>query len=141
MALAGDQQQESRKTVLLSKTFVAGPLASESAASTILILNDLSRPQQCRRRSYDNRYVSNTVLTLFRPGPALLCLYFAALGCTTPSHSPSVPLPRSKSSSTPMELSYENCPFPFISFLRVWANTVPTVQSQSKSDMCQAVKI
>jgi hypothetical protein len=62
--LAGDQQQESRKTVLLIQEnndvflFVAGPLASESAASTILILNDLSRPQQCGRRSYDNRYAA-----------------------------------------------------------------------------------
>jgi hypothetical protein len=28
-----------------------------------------------------------------------------------------------------MELSYENCPPPFFSFLRVWANTVPTIQS------------
>jgi len=59
-------------------------------------------------------------------GPAL-CLYFAALRCTT--HPPSVPLPRSSKRSIPMELSYENCPPPFVSFLRVWADTVQPIQS------------
>ena len=28
-----------------------------------------------------------------------------------------------------MQLSYENCPPPFISFLRVWADAVPSIQS------------
>ncbi|KAF9534053.1 hypothetical protein CPB83DRAFT_421216 [Crepidotus variabilis] len=61
-------------------------------------------------------------------GPAL-CLYFAALRSTT--NPPSVPLPRQAKSSTPLELSYENCPPAFISFLRVWANTVPSIQALS----------
>ncbi|KAF8873596.1 hypothetical protein CPB84DRAFT_1753215 [Gymnopilus junonius] len=73
-------------------------------------------------------------------GPAL-CLYFAALRCTT--NPPSVPLPRlSKSSSQPMELSYENCPAPFISFLRVWANTVPSIQNlipESQHDLARVI--
>ncbi|KAF8869883.1 hypothetical protein CPB84DRAFT_1803308 [Gymnopilus junonius] len=74
-------------------------------------------------------------------GPAL-CLYFAALRCTT--NPPSVPLPRlSKSSSSqPMELSYENCPAPFISFLRVWANTVPSIQNlvpESQHDLARVI--
>lgn len=30
-----------------------------------------------------------------------------------------------------MELSYENCPPPFISFLRVWSNSVPQIQALS----------
>ncbi|KAF7294784.1 hypothetical protein MIND_01016100 [Mycena indigotica] len=59
-------------------------------------------------------------------GPAL-CLYFAALRCTT--NPPSVPLPRSSKSATPMELSYDNCPEPFIAFLRVWSKTVAPIQS------------
>lgn len=63
-------------------------------------------------------------------GPAL-CLFFAALRSTT--NPPSVPLPRSSKSgsSQPMELSYENCPPPFVSFLRVWANSVPSIQGLS----------
>ncbi|KAJ7724480.1 hypothetical protein DFH07DRAFT_854923 [Mycena maculata] len=58
-------------------------------------------------------------------GPAL-CLYFAALRCTT--NPPSVPLPRHNKTSRPMELSYDNCPEPFVPFLRVWSNTVPAIQ-------------
>ena len=42
----------------------------------------------------------------FHSGPAL-CWYFAALCCTM--DPPSVPLPHTTSSSTPMDLSYENC--------------------------------
>ncbi|KAG5645103.1 hypothetical protein DXG03_006917 [Asterophora parasitica] len=58
-------------------------------------------------------------------GPAL-CLYFAALRCTT--NPPSVPLPRSSRSNPPIELSYDNCPPAFVSFLRVWSSTVPVIQ-------------
>lgn len=59
-------------------------------------------------------------------GPAL-CLYFAALRCTT--NPPSVPLPRHNKGAQPMELSYDNCPRAFVSFLHVWSNTVPAVQA------------
>ncbi|KAJ3501981.1 hypothetical protein NLJ89_g9092 [Agrocybe chaxingu] len=59
-------------------------------------------------------------------GPAL-CLYFAALRCTT--NPPSVPLPRTTKTAQPVELSFENCPPAFASFLRVWANTVPLIQN------------
>ena len=41
-----------------------------------------------------------------------------------------------------MELSYENCPPPFISFLRVWANTVPTIQSlipEAQHDLARVI--
>ncbi|KAI5835356.1 hypothetical protein K523DRAFT_260803 [Schizophyllum commune Tattone D] len=67
-------------------------------------------------------------------GPAL-CLYFAALRCTT--NPPSVPLPRPRKAQrddsgpppAPVDLSFENCPPQFTSFLRVWAGTVPAIQS------------
>ncbi|KAF9493116.1 hypothetical protein BDN71DRAFT_1395574 [Pleurotus eryngii] len=58
-------------------------------------------------------------------GPAL-CLYFAALRCTT--NPPSVPLPRSKTSPH-MDLSPSNCPPAFVGFLRVWSNVVQPIQS------------
>ncbi|KAF4615745.1 hypothetical protein D9613_012403 [Agrocybe pediades] len=84
-------------------------------------------------------------------GPAL-CLYFAALRCTT--NPPSVPLPRSRSKSTtstssarqnsnePHELSYDNCPPAFVSFLRVWAETVPSIQAlvpESQHDLARVI--
>ncbi|KIY50185.1 hypothetical protein FISHEDRAFT_39601 [Fistulina hepatica ATCC 64428] len=73
--------------------------------------------------------------TLMIIGPSL-CLFFSALRCTT--DPPSIPLPRPKkarhqmpdcSSNAPIDLSFENCPPQFIAFLRVWASTVPTIQS------------
>ncbi|KAF9548100.1 hypothetical protein CPC08DRAFT_745166 [Agrocybe pediades] len=82
-------------------------------------------------------------------GPAL-CMYFAALRCTT--NPPSVPLPRPRSKSTtstssarqnsnePHELSYDNCPPAFVSFLRVWAETVPSIQAlvtESQHDLAR----
>ncbi|KAL0574173.1 hypothetical protein V5O48_007782 [Marasmius crinis-equi] len=42
---------------------------------------------------------------------------------------PAVPLPRVNKGSTPMDLSAENCPAPFRSFLQVWARAVPVIQS------------
>ncbi|TRM68891.1 hypothetical protein BD626DRAFT_391154 [Schizophyllum amplum] len=67
-------------------------------------------------------------------GPAL-CLYFAALRCTT--NPPSVPLPRPRDAKRapgapaepPVDLSFENCPPQFAAFLRVWASTVPAIQA------------
>ena len=41
-----------------------------------------------------------------------------------------------------MELSYENCPPPFVSFLRVWANTVPAIQSlapEAQHDLARVI--
>ena len=41
-----------------------------------------------------------------------------------------------------MELSYENCPPPFVSFLRVWANTVPSIQSltpEAQHDLARVI--
>ncbi|KAF9037651.1 hypothetical protein BJ165DRAFT_1532303 [Panaeolus papilionaceus] len=75
-------------------------------------------------------------------GPAL-CLYFAALRCTT--NPPSVPLPRKSkhgARSQPTDLSFENCPQQFISFLRVWANTVPKIQGlvpEAQHDLARVI--
>ena len=63
---------------------------------------------------------------MIRSGPAL-CLYFAALRSTT--SPPSVPLPRREKSSPRHDLSLDSCPVVFISFLRLWAECVPTIQS------------
>ncbi|KAF8624431.1 hypothetical protein AX17_007140 [Amanita inopinata Kibby_2008] len=68
----------------------------------------------------------NLPISAYLTGPAL-CLYFAALRCTT--NPPSVPLPRLTKNSPPLELSFENCPPVFTHFLRVWAETVPKIQS------------
>lgn len=66
---------------------------------------------------------ANISLTIL--GPAL-CLYFAALRCTTVP--PSVPLPRSSKSAPARELTEANCPPAFLAFLRVWASTVSRIQ-------------
>ncbi|KAF4615808.1 hypothetical protein D9613_012412 [Agrocybe pediades] len=65
-----------------------------------------------------------------------------------------VPLPRSRSKSTtstssarqnsnePHELSYDNCPPAFVSFLRVWAETVPSIQAlvpESQHDLARVI--
>ena len=63
---------------------------------------------------------------MIRSGPAL-CLYFAALRSTT--SPPSVPLPRREKSSPRHDLSLDSCPVVFMSFLRLWAECVPTIQS------------
>ncbi|TFK16940.1 hypothetical protein FA15DRAFT_676442 [Coprinopsis marcescibilis] len=85
-----------------------------------------SLTQAKSERLLDEDLLSSAEGDLMITGPAL-CLYFAALRSTT--NPPSVPLPRSKDSSkTPMDLSYDNCPPAFISFLKVWAKNVPSIQ-------------
>ena len=80
--------------------------------------------------SYGTPFDYYKVINKNLPGPAL-CLYFAALRCTT--NPPSVPLPRSSKSGPgqPTDLSYDNCPPAFVSFLQVWAKTVPRIQALS----------
>ncbi|KAJ7589632.1 hypothetical protein C8J56DRAFT_939103 [Mycena floridula] len=77
-------------------------------------------------RLIDAELLSSAQADLMITGPAL-CLYFAALRCTT--NPPSVPLPRSTKNSQPMELSSENCPPAFTEFLYVWGRTVPHIQA------------
>ncbi|KAJ3913736.1 hypothetical protein F5877DRAFT_51806 [Lentinula edodes] len=77
-------------------------------------------------RLLDADLLSSAEGDLMITGPAL-CLYFAALRSTT--NPPSVPLPRHNKNSDPTELSSENCPPPFAPFLRVWAQTVPSIQT------------
>jgi hypothetical protein len=71
-------------------------------------------------------------------GPAL-CLYFAALRCTT--NPPSVPLPRATKSAPPLELSSDNCPPAFLGFLAVWAATVPRIQGLVPQDQHDLARI
>ncbi|KAF7330522.1 hypothetical protein MVEN_02491800 [Mycena venus] len=85
-----------------------------------------SLTQAKAERLLDADVLSSAEGDLMITGPAL-CLYFAALRCTT--NPPSVPLPRHNKNSQPMELSYDNCPQAFVSFLRVWSSTVPAIQA------------
>ncbi|KAF8224523.1 hypothetical protein L208DRAFT_1425786 [Tricholoma matsutake] len=85
-----------------------------------------SLTQAKAERLLDADVLSSAEGDLMITGPAL-CLYFAALRSTT--NPPSVPLPRSAKTSQPTELSADNCPPAFASFLRVWASTVPSIQS------------
>ncbi|KAF8881318.1 hypothetical protein BD779DRAFT_1445586 [Infundibulicybe gibba] len=87
-----------------------------------------SLAQAKAERLLDADVLSSAEGDLMITGPAL-CLYFAALRCTT--NPPSVPLPRLSKNAPPMELSSENCPQSFISFLRVWTSTVPSIQALS----------
>ncbi|KII85273.1 hypothetical protein PLICRDRAFT_338037 [Plicaturopsis crispa FD-325 SS-3] len=85
-----------------------------------------SLTQAKAERLIDAEVLGSAEGDLMITGPAL-CLYFAALRCTT--SPPSVPLPRATKTSAPMELSESNCPPAFISFLRVWSQTVPRIQA------------
>ncbi|KAG6812675.1 hypothetical protein H0H92_001433 [Tricholoma furcatifolium] len=85
-----------------------------------------SLAQAKAERLLDADVLSSAEGDLMITGPAL-CLYFAALRCTT--NPPSVPLPRSSKSRAPVELSYDNCPPAFVGFLQVWAETVPATQN------------
>ncbi|KAH8112605.1 hypothetical protein DFH11DRAFT_1728392 [Phellopilus nigrolimitatus] len=86
-----------------------------------------SLTQAKAERLLDTDLLSSAEADLMITGPAL-CLYFAALRCTT--SPPSVPLPRSRT-SVHIDLSSDNCPPPFISFLQVWSRNVPAIQSLS----------
>ncbi|KAF7304967.1 hypothetical protein MKEN_01211400 [Mycena kentingensis (nom. inval.)] len=87
-----------------------------------------SLSQAKAERLLDVEVLASAEGDLMITGPALV-LYFAALRSTT--NPPSVPLPRTSKSSgaVPMDLSFENCPEAFISFLRVWAAAVPKIQA------------
>lgn len=90
-------------------------------------------------RLLDVDMLSSAEGDLMITGPAL-CLYFAALRCTT--HPPSVPLPRINKTTPPLELTGDNCPRPFIAFLAVWAHTVPEIQAlppEHQHDLARAI--
>lgn len=79
-------------------------------------------------RLLDPALLESAEADLMVTGPAL-CLYFAALRCTT--NPPSVPLPRSRKGGEgePIDLSPTNCPPTFIPFLTAWARLVPPIQA------------
>jgi hypothetical protein len=70
----------------------------------------------------------STYVTHPCPGPAL-CLYFAAIRSTT--NPPSVPLPRLDKHLPPIELSPMNCPPAYKPILRLWSDSVFTIQALS----------
>ncbi|KAI5119970.1 hypothetical protein M0805_004349 [Coniferiporia weirii] len=84
-----------------------------------------SLSQAKAERLLDTELLSSAEADIMITGPAL-CLYFAALRCAT--DPPSVPLPRTGKAFPQVDLTLTNCPQPFVSFLRVWARTVPTIQ-------------
>ncbi|KAI0313853.1 hypothetical protein OF83DRAFT_1086047 [Amylostereum chailletii] len=85
-----------------------------------------SLAQAKAERLVDVATLSSAEGDLMITGPAL-CLFFAALRCTT---SPaSVPLPRINKSGPQLDLSEDNCPKPFIAFLQLWALSVPPIQN------------
>ncbi|KAG2060750.1 hypothetical protein BDR06DRAFT_925692 [Suillus hirtellus] len=86
----------------------------------------------------EDQVLASAQADLMITGPAL-CLYFAALRCTT--NPPSVPLPRATKSAPPLELSPDNCPPAFLGFLAVWAATVPRIQGLIPQDQHDLARI
>ncbi|KAG2364572.1 hypothetical protein BDR07DRAFT_1401209 [Suillus spraguei] len=89
-------------------------------------------------RLIEDQVLASAEADLMISGPAL-CLYFAALRCTT--HPPSVPLPRATKSAPPLELSADNCPPAFLGFLAVWAAAVPRIQGLIPQDQHDLARI
>ncbi|KAH9033159.1 hypothetical protein EDB83DRAFT_2507869 [Lactarius deliciosus] len=89
-----------------------------------------SLAQAKAERLLDIEVLSSAEGDLMITGPAL-CLFFAALRCTT--NPPSVPLPRGGSgaekSGPRQSLSLANCPATFVPFMRLWSECVPAIQS------------
>ncbi|KAH9015656.1 hypothetical protein EDB85DRAFT_2097309 [Lactarius pseudohatsudake] len=89
-----------------------------------------SLAQAKAERLLDIEVLSSAEGDLMITGPAL-CLFFAALRCTT--NPPSVPLPRGGSgaekSAPRQSLSLANCPTTFVPFMRLWSECVPAIQS------------
>ena len=86
-----------------------------------------SLAQAKAERLLDVELLSSAESDLMITGPAL-CLYFAALRCTT--NPPSVPLPKTTTGGGgPTDLSQDNCPPAFREFLTVWGRNVPQIQS------------
>ncbi|TDL20823.1 hypothetical protein BD410DRAFT_725213 [Rickenella mellea] len=101
-------------------------LAEEQVADAFHSYLKSSLAQAKAERLLDTELLSSAEADLMITGPAL-CMYFAALRCTT--SPPSVPLPRTSKTAPPMDLSPTNCPPPFAGFLAVWARHVQDIQN------------
>ncbi|KAG2153988.1 hypothetical protein DEU56DRAFT_976747 [Suillus clintonianus] len=97
-----------------------------------------SLTQAKAERLIEDQVLASAEADLMISGPAL-CLYFAALRCTT--NPPSVPLPRATKSAPPLELSADNCPPAFLGFLAVWGATVPRIQGLVPHDQHDLARI
>ncbi|KAF7972948.1 hypothetical protein HWV62_16514 [Athelia sp. TMB] len=90
------------------------------------LIRTTSLTQANAEKLLDAEVLASAEGDLMITGPAL-CLYFAALRCTT--NPPSVPLPRHKKNTQPLDLSTANCPPAFTAFLNVWCAAVPRIQA------------
>ncbi|TFK71928.1 hypothetical protein BDN72DRAFT_957657 [Pluteus cervinus] len=130
-------------TRVISASLLSEEIVQESFHSYL----KSSLTQAKAEKLLDEDVLSSAEGDLMITGPAL-CLYFAALRCTT--EPPSVPLPRTikvgdagntSPNTTPLDLSYENCPASFISFLYVWSSCVPLIQSLQPEDQHDLARI
>ncbi|KDQ51445.1 hypothetical protein JAAARDRAFT_199092 [Jaapia argillacea MUCL 33604] len=90
-------------------------------------------------RLLDVDVLSSAEADIMIAGPAL-CLYFAALRCTT--LPPSVPLPRISKTTPSHQLTESNCPQSFLPYLHIWAQHVTPIQSltpESQHDLARAI--
>ncbi|KAH9037336.1 hypothetical protein EDB84DRAFT_1587946 [Lactarius hengduanensis] len=107
-----------------------GPLDEQYVQDAFHSYLKSSLAQAKAERLLDIEVLSSAEGDLMITGPAL-CLFFAALRCTT--NPPSVPLPRGGSgaekSAPRQSLSLANCPTTFVPFMRLWSECVPAIQS------------
>jgi hypothetical protein len=112
----------------LGETNDEGPLDEQYVQDAFHSYLKSSLAQAKAERLLDVEVLSSAEGDLMITGPAL-CLFFAALRCTT--NPPSVPLPRTGSagkSSPRLTLSLANCPATFVPFMRLWSECVPAIQ-------------
>jgi hypothetical protein len=117
----------------MATTFDASPRLSEGFVQDCFHSYLKSSLTQAKvERLVDTKLLSSAEGDLMITGPAL-CLYFAALRCTT--NPPSVPLPKRNSKAgiagtvTVTELYETNCPIAFLPFLQVWTDAVPRIKN------------
>ncbi|KAH9054968.1 hypothetical protein EDB87DRAFT_1688611 [Lactarius vividus] len=107
-----------------------GPLDEQYVQDAFHSYLKSSLAQARAERLLDIEVLSSAEGDLMITGPAL-CLFFAALRCTT--NPPSVPLPRgsggTEKSAPRQSLSLANCPTTFVPFMRLWSECVPAIQS------------
>ncbi|KDQ51479.1 hypothetical protein JAAARDRAFT_199125 [Jaapia argillacea MUCL 33604] len=99
----------------------------------------LSLTQAKVERLLDVDILSSAEADIMIAGPAL-CLYFAALRCTT--FPPSVPLPRLSKTTPALQLTESNCPQSFLPYLHIWSQNVTPIQSltpESQHDLARAI--
>ncbi|KLO15282.1 hypothetical protein SCHPADRAFT_996001 [Schizopora paradoxa] len=103
----------------------ADRLTEEQVADAFHSYLKSSLAQAKAEKLLDTELLSSAEADIMITGPAL-CLYFAALRSTTTP--PSVPLPQTSKSAIQHDLSPDNCPLPFVAFLKIWSRNVTPIQ-------------